>query len=58
MIFASFYLDLMGLARIIANTKQLEELGYNQMNLSFGFPFFSIYSGGSQAETIYLLGNI
>lgn len=45
MIFALFYLDLIGLARIIPNTKQLEKLGYNQMNLSFGFPFSSMYSG-------------
>lgn len=55
MIFASFYLDLMGLARIVA--KHLEEVGCNQMNLSCGFSFSRIYNGGFQARTVYHVGH-
>ena len=52
MIFASFYLDLMGLARMAA--KQLEEVGCNQMSLSCGSSFSRIYSGGFQARAVCL----
>lgn len=58
MIFASFYLYLIGLARIVTNTKPLEELGCNQVNQSIGFPFSSKYSGASQAGTVSPLGDI
>lgn len=38
--------------------EQLEEVGCNQMNLSCGFSFSRIYTGGFQARTVYPVGHI